>query len=233
MQSFSSTSQVKAGQAASFAIWVWSAKAPSYGVNVKVHVAWAMYIHTPAFTVCTVASGGTCKMGNVPVGQADELQVSVQVGKKAALGEQVQLTATVSASGEKSFNGAATDLVVATPKTSTSPPTSTPPGTTLPPVTLPPLAGSGISASNPSNLFPTVGPAPTQSATPLGLPPVKPRKTVRVIDAAQTVPIDSRLIGGQLAGLAVLAGAVVIAIARLSLRTPQPSEAKDDRQPPS
>jgi hypothetical protein len=33
------------------------------------------------------------------------------------------------------------------------------------------------------------------------------------------VPVDARLIGGQLAGLAVLAGAVTIAIARLSLRS--------------
>jgi len=44
-----------------------------------------------------------------------------------------------------------------------------------------------------------------------------------VVDAAATVPLDSRLIGGQLAGLAVLAGAVMIAIARLSLRAPKPT----------
>jgi hypothetical protein len=41
------------------------------------------------------------------------------------------------------------------------------------------------------------------------------------------VPLDARLIGGQLAGLAVLAGAVTIAIARLSLRTPKPQEDAD------
>jgi hypothetical protein len=32
------------------------------------------------------------------------------------------------------------------------------------------------------------------------------------------VPLDARLLGGQIAGLAVLAGAIAIAIARLSLR---------------
>jgi len=41
------------------------------------------------------------------------------------------------------------------------------------------------------------------------------------------VPLDARLIGGQLAGLAVLAAAVTIAIARLSLRTPKPQDDAD------
>jgi len=44
---------------------------------------------------------------------------------------------------------------------------------------------------------------------------------VHLTDAATTVPLDPRLIGGQLAGLAVLAGGVAIAIARLSLRSPK------------
>jgi hypothetical protein len=35
------------------------------------------------------------------------------------------------------------------------------------------------------------------------------------------VPLDPRLIGGQLAGLAVLAAAITMVVARLSLRTPQ------------
>jgi hypothetical protein len=48
---------------------------------------------------------------------------------------------------------------------------------------------------------------------------------------ASTVPLDAQLIGGQLAGLAVLAGAVTIAIARLSLRKPK-SAGKDDASPP-
>jgi hypothetical protein len=47
---------------------------------------------------------------------------------------------------------------------------------------------------------------------------------VHAADAAATVPLDARLIGGQLAGLAVLFGAVTIAIARLSLRAPEPPE---------
>jgi hypothetical protein len=173
-------------------------------------------------------------MGGIAVGQVDELQVRVRVGQQAAKGEQVQLTARASASKAQSFTDSAADVVVAKPATSATAPGTTPAGGfTLPPVTLPPLSGAGVSPSNPSGLFPTVGPAPSPSTTPLGLPPVKPHKTIRAADAAATVPIDSRLIGGQLAGLAVLVGAVVLAIARLSLRAPKPADDKGDRKPPA
>jgi hypothetical protein len=42
------------------------------------------------------------------------------------------------------------------------------------------------------------------------------RSNARNVSA--TLPLDSRLIGGQIAGLAVLAAAIAVAIARLSLR---------------
>jgi hypothetical protein len=202
-------------------------------VTVRVAVKSAAGVHTPAFTVCPVAKGTACSVGSIAVGQADELQVSVRVGKQAAMGEQVQLTARASATKALSYTDSAADVVAARP--AASPTTTTPAGgVTLPPVTLPPLSGTGVSASDPSGLFPTVGPAPSPSTSaPLGLPPVKPHKTIRVADAAATVPLDSRLIGGQLAGLAVLIGAVVLAIARLSLRTPKPAEDKSAAKPPA
>jgi hypothetical protein len=199
-----------------------------------VKVAYAQYLGSPRFSVCPAADGDLCKLGNVPTGQADELQVGVKVQAKAALGEQVQLTAKASAKGAKSFDGSATDMVVASRAPSTTiPPTTT---VTLPPTSLPPISGTGGSSGDPSSLFPTVGPAPSSSppagAGSLGLPQVKPKKTVHAADVAATVPLDPRLIGGQLAGLAVLAGAVVIAIARLSLRTPKPADDKSGQRPP-
>lgn len=233
VQPFSAASRVKPGKVASFAVWVWSTKATGRAVTVKVSVAAATGVHAPAFTVCPAPSRATCKMGNVPTGQADELQVAVRVGKQAVLGEQVQLTAKVSATKAKGFTGSATDVVAAATTSATAPGTSPLTGGALPPVTLPPIPGDGVSPGDPSGLFPTVGPAPSASTTPLGLPSVKPHKTVRVTDAAATVPLDSRLIGGQLAGLAVLAGAVVLAIARLSLRSPKPAEDKGGDRPPS
>jgi hypothetical protein len=229
VQSFSSSSEVKPGTVANFAVWVWSKDAQSNGVTVAVHVGSATGVRKPAFTVCPQSSGTTCKMGNVPTGLADELQVAVKVGKQAVPGEQVKLTASATAAKSKSFSNSATDVVVAALQS-----TGTSPGAgELPPVSLPPIPGVGDSSGDPSGLFPTVGPT-TPGSSSLGLPPVKPHKTVRVTEAAAAVPLDSRLIGGQLAGLAVLAGAVVIAIARLSLRTPKPAEDKGgEAKPPA
>ena len=238
VQSFSSSSQVRAGHSADFAVWVWSAKASSRNVKVRVRVAYALYVGAPHFTVCPTARGTTCTLGNVPVGTVDELQVAVKVGAKAARGEQVQVNARATASKALAFDNSATDIVVVPPPTAN--PTS--PVTTLPPpTTLPPIAGSGVAPKDPTALFPTVGPAssspsvgpsPSPSTGSIGLPRVKPRKTDRVADVAATVPLDPRLIGGQLAGLAVLAGAVAIAIARLSLRSPKPPDDKNSQGPP-
>src|ERR1019366_7023288 len=47
---------------------------------------------------------------------------------------------------------------------------------------------------------------------------------VRADTTAATLPLDPRLVGGQLVGLAVLAGAIAMAIARLSLRTQRPQD---------
>jgi hypothetical protein len=232
----SSSSQVKAGHKASFVIWIWSTKAASTGISVKAHIAPALFVDTPKFSVCPVASGATCKVGNLPVGQADELQATVQVRSKAALGEQVQISAKASAKGALSFSDSATDVVVVNPTTSPTNPLITLPASG----TLPTISGTGISPTDPSGLFPTVGASPTPSGTgtgPLTLPPAKPRAVVHAATAAATVPLDARLIGGQLAGLAVLAGAVTIAVARLSLRAPKPSDDKSSgdssaKQPP-
>jgi hypothetical protein len=219
---------VKPGQVANFVIWVWSTKATGKGVTVKASAGSAADVKSPTFSVCPNPDGAVCKVGTVVTGQAYELETGVRVGSGAALGEQVQLTATATGTAAGSFNDSATDVVVAA--STPTPTTGSSSGTTLPPVSLPPLSGNGIAPStNPTGLFPTV--SPTTPGNQLGLPHVKPRKTVRVADDAATVPLDSRLIGGQLAGLAVLAGAVVIAIVRLSLRTPKPTEGTSDRRP--
>lgn len=152
----------------------------------------------------------------------------MKVQAKAALGEQVQISAKASAGGALSFSGSATDAVVVTPTTDPGAPLVTLP----PPATLPTISGTGISPTNPSGLFPTVQASPTPGTGSLGLPHAKPRGAQRAADVAATVPVDARLIGGQLAGLAVLAGAVTIAIARLSLRTPKPDDGPDAKPPP-
>jgi hypothetical protein len=217
VQSVSSSAEVKPASTASFVIWVWTVKAAATAVSVKTTVGAAAGIHPPSYVVCPTVKGDVCKLGKLAVGQMDELQVAVKVGSRAALGGLVQVTSKATGRGANSFTGSASDEVVAAPKTT--------PGTTvtLPaPGKLPAISGTGVSPTDPSGLFPTVTATPEPSSSSLGLPPVKPHKVARATLDAATVPLDAKLIGGQLAGLAVLAGAVTIAIARLSLRTRQP-----------
>jgi hypothetical protein len=90
----------------------------------------------------------------------------------------------------------------------------------LPPTTLLPIPSATITPPSLGGLFPTV--------TPLALPSAKQKhqrsgKAARVAQTSSALPLDPRLIGGQLAGLAVLAAAITMAVARLSLRTPEPA----------
>ena len=81
--------------------------------------------------------------------------------------------------------------------------------------------------TDPSGLFPTVTPSASAStSTPKG----KKDPNVNATTVSSTLPLDSRLIGGQLAGLAVLASAIAIAVARLSLRTQRPNDSGGDGQ---
>jgi hypothetical protein len=68
-----------------------------------------------------------------------------------------------------------------------------------------------------------VSPSPSASAgaaSPQG-------HTTKTIDLSAGLPLTVRLIGGQVIGLAVLAAAVTIAVARLSLRR-QPAKHGED-----
>jgi hypothetical protein len=96
-------------------------------------------------------------------------------------------------------------------------------GAVPPLISLPPIPGTGVAAIDPSVLFPAVNPSPSPSSGSLGLPPAKAHHNV--VHATETtayaVPVDPRLLGAQIVGLVALAGAVTLAIVRLSLRKPQ------------
>jgi hypothetical protein len=67
-------------------------------------------------------------------------------------------------------------------------------------------------------LFPVVTPSAPSTPNPARR---ENRKVAKAATTASSLPFDPRLIGGQLAGLAVLAAAITMVVARLSLRTPQ------------
>lgn len=216
VQPFSNGAEVRPGHTASYAIFVWSIRATSRNVAVIIAVGPAKHVSGPAFTVCPDRGGAACYLGDIPARQTEELQASVKVRPGATAGEHVRLNAEAQATGSASERSSATFVVIAAA-------TSPSPIDTLPPLTLPQAV---ITPTNPSGLFPTVSPQPTASPGTVLARPRHRGGRVKVATDAATLPLSTRLIGGQLAGLAVLAGAIAMAIARLSLRTQRPQGAQ-------
>jgi hypothetical protein len=220
-----SKSTVRPGATASYKIFVWSTGAESDQASVTVRIKKVADVAAPTFSVCSQPSGDVCTVGDLLTSQSEELVAGAKVGTSASAGEKVTLTATVRASKATSFHAKATIDVVASASTSgsTSGSTSTSgnAGDTLPGTSVSTPPDGGLTSpvdTNPAGLFPTVSPTSGKA---------KARKNQTANDAAivsSTLPLDSRLIGGQLAGLAVLAAAIAIAIVRLSLRTERPHD---------
>jgi hypothetical protein len=250
VQPITTKSGVHPGSTASYAIWVWPAGGAASSVSVTISSKAASKKVTPKFTVCPTASGATCTVGGITNGTSDELQATAAVPSSTAVGQDITLTATAKASDATAPPAAnAAIKITAKPSKPSPSPTPTPAssspstgsgiGATLPPGILPTvpltttqgaslgeLPGPTTSAGSPGGLFPTVSPQPSASPSPYSA--VLPNaRNVRVTDAAATFPFSTRLIGGELVGLAVLAAALAIAIVRFSLRRPRPQHGKD------
>ena len=248
VQPITTKSGVHPGGTGSYAIWVWPAGGAASGVTVTVSGKVASKAVAPKFTVCPTASGRTCKVGGIAKGTSDELQATIAVPSGTA-GKQATLTATAKSSNASAPPAAAGAIkITAKPSAKHSPspsPTPTPTstgtglGATLPAGILPTVPSAEIagatlgelpnpttSAGSPGGLFPTVSPQPSASPSPYSA--VLPNaRGVRVTDAAATFPFSTRLVGGELVGLAVLAAALAIAIVRFSLRRPRAQHGKD------
>jgi hypothetical protein len=225
---------VRRGHAATYVIWVWSTHSSTKQVTVSAAIQQVKGAAAPRFSVCPNASGATCTLGNLPQGQADELQARVPVRKDAKLGNHVTLTAKATAKDAGSFAASGSVEIIArkpaAPAT-TSPTTPPPSISSLPPLpALPPIPDPGTTKTDPSGLFPTVSPQPTASAPAGAAAGRKSATGIRATSVSNTLPLNMRLAGGQLIGLVVLAAAITIAITRLSLRPRRPQEGGNDKQ---
>jgi hypothetical protein len=220
-----SSSSVRPGHTAAYAIWVWSTVAEAQGVSVTATLGNVAHVDAPRFTVCPKAHADVCTVGTLPIGQSEELVAGPFVRRAAVSGEQITLTATARGRKADSFHSAATINVVPPSTTSPSPDPSLP---TVPPAPVPSVPGGGFTNPNgdPSGLFPTVAPSIPGPLAPSGRA-TKALNRSNARDVSATLPLDSRLIGGQIAGLAVLAAAIAVAIARLSLRGARSHDAGD------
>ena len=225
VQPFANKARVRAGSTATYIVWVWSTHADAKAVTVDAAIRQLKHVGAPRFSVCPSASGSTCALGNLPKGQADELRVQVKVRKAAHAGRHVKLTAKAKAKGATSGSAAAAFKVVSVSPSPSPTPTPTPPAPAPPLPPLPPAPDPAAAVTSPTGLFPTVSPQPSTSLPVTRAAPGHRRsRAIRATSASDPLPLNPRLIGGQLAGLAVLAMAITIAIARLSLRPQRPED---------
>lgn len=229
VQPFSSRAQIRRGHTVTYTVWVWSTHGSTKNVTVSAAVQQTNGTAAPQFSVCPDASGATCALGNLPQGQADELHARVAVRKDATIGHHVTLIAEAKAKNTVSFSASASVSIIARHKpdpATTTPPPSTSPLPPLPAIPAPalpdPLSSTGKDASG---LFPTVSPQATAGpAARRSAAGHKNSRRIRATSVSATLPLNMRLIGGQLAGLVVLAAAIAIAITRLSLRPQRPQD---------
>lgn len=214
-------SRTSPGGTVTYSIWIWSTVAARRVTASATSNAHAM--RSPRFTLCPAAHRTRCSIGDLPANQAFELMVTDRVRATAKIGAPINLAVTVSAA-TLSPAEASVSSVVSRPGPA---PTSAPvPGPPLAPSNLAPIPGATITPSSLSSLFPVVTPQATPSSKP-----TRSHKLAGVTQTSSALPLDRRLIGGQLAGLAVLAAAITMVVARLSLRTPQVSGPADAAPP--
>jgi hypothetical protein len=215
LQAFSGSGDVKPGQTASYAIWVWAVGASAAGVDVRIQASKATDVAAPAFNVCPDGRGATCSVGSLSTSRSDEVAASIGVGRQAPGGDHMVLTVTATARGARTGSASA-GLEVVTPSAADRSGTMSSVALELGSVggDYPPLVNyPGVTPVNPTTLFPTVSPGRLHHG-----------RLARHIDAVTTAavtPLGSLMLSGQVLGLAVLAGAVALAFVRFSLRTPQ------------
>lgn len=226
MQTLNNVSAVDPQTTVSYAIWIWLTSGT--GGTAKITLSAKPSSASPTFSVCVPSGQSDCTVGGLSSGQHVEVQAQLAAPNRPA--KQFTLTATAT-SKQASNSATASATVDIKPKNSPSPSSSPTPNPNAGVGTLPPAAGlpsgttiPGLGIQPTSDLgsaFPQVSPSPAASAA------AQHGHTTKTIDLSAGLPLTVRLIGGQVIGLAVLAAAVTIAVARLSLRS-QPARHGDD-----
>ena len=225
IQTLGGVSSVDPHTTVRFAIWVWL----SSGTNgtAKIRLSASPSSVSPTFSVCVPSGRSDCKIGGLNAGQHVEVQAKLKAPNRSH--RHVTLTA-MATSAEASNSASASATVDIKRKSSGDSSSSTQnagDGTTIgniPTTYLPTGTAPGLGIQPTGNLgsaFPQVSPSPSPAAPGTGAASQRP--SAKAIDVSAGLPLDVRLIGGQVIGLAVLAAAITLAVARLSLRRqPQP-----------
>ncbi len=227
VQTLNSVTAVDPNTKVGYAIFVWLTSGT--GGTAKITLSAKPSGLKPTFSVCAPSGKSDCTVGGLSAGQ--QVQVQAQLAAPARPAKSFTVTATAtSAQASNSATASATVDIKAKNQTS---PTPTPNPNAGNGGTLPPAAGlpSGTTipglGTQPSGDLGSAFPQVSPSAGATGTAPGRHGHMTRTIDLSAGLPLTVRLIGGQVIGLAVLAAAVTIAVARLSLRR-QPAKHGDN-----
>ena len=223
MQTLDGVSAVDPHTKVRYAIFVWLTSGSG---NVKVTLSTKPNSLSPAFSVCAASGTSKCT-ASLNAGQQVELQAKLAAPDRPTKRFILTATATSSQASNSATASATVDIKPKNPSPSSSPTPNAGDGGTLPPAGGLPsgttIPGLGIQPTGDlGSAFPQVSPSPSASAAAS-----QHAHETKTIDLSAGLPLDVRLIGGQVIGLAVLAAAVTIAVARLSLRR-QPAKHGED-----
>jgi alpha,alpha-trehalase len=190
---------------------------------------------TPEFTFGCGSNDGTasCDLGAIDAKSAErQLEAEATVPATASTVKSVRLTVIGSAANLSKDPKAATTVTITKPASSepTTTPTTSPTTSPLPVGSLPavgvtnPTTGATLSpGGNAAGLFPTLKPSPSPNSSSSGIP-LNPK--ARQAADTSALPESTPVVGAQLAGLAALLVAFVLAMTRFSSRRrPAPAAA--------
>jgi hypothetical protein len=227
MQTLNGVSAVDPHTTVSYAIWVWLTSGTGGTANITLSAKPSSA--SPKFSVCVPSGKSDCTVGGLSSGQHVEVQAELAAPNRPAKHFTLTATATSKQASNSATASATVDIKAKNSPSPSSSPTPNPNagvGGTLPPAAGLPsgttIPGLGIQPTGDlGSAFPQVSPSAS------GAVAAQHGHTTKTIDLSAGLPLTVRLIGGQLIGLAVLAAAVTIAVARLSLRR-QPARHGDD-----
>ena len=226
MQTLNGVSAVDPHTKIRYAIWVWLSSGS--GGTAKITLSARPSSVSPAFSLCATTGTTKCTVGGLNAGKTVEVEAELAAPDRPTKRVILTATATSSQASNSATASATVDIKPKNPSPTSSPTPNAGDGGTLPPaIGLPSgttIPGLGIQPSGDlGSAFPQVSPSPSASAgsaSPHG-------NETKTVDLSAGLPLTVRLIGGQVIGLAVLAAAVTIAVARLSLRR-QPAKHGED-----
>jgi hypothetical protein len=193
---------------------------------------------TPDFSFGCGSNDGTasCDLGAIDAKSAErQLEAKATVPATASTVKSVRLTVIGSAANLTKDPKAATSVTITKPasaKAATTP-AATPTTSPLPVGSLPavvagnPTTGASLSpGGNASDLFPTLKPSPSPSPGSHASPSSPANAKARQAADTSALPESAPVVGAQLAGLAALLVAFVLAVTRFSIRRrPAPAAA--------